>query len=71
MDVYPNFLQGEIYVRYSNFEDLKEKITSFEIESRHPSVQIIPIDESVPRRSKKKPTYFEKNSYTRSAQEIV
>ena len=67
MDIYNNFLQGEIYLRYEDFEDLKKKLIEFEKQSRHPIVHIIPI-ESGPGRSYKKPTSFQVNSYTRSAQ---
>lgn len=44
MDIYNNFLQGEIYLRYEDFEDLKKKLIEFEKQSRHPIVHIIPID---------------------------
>jgi hypothetical protein len=44
MDIFPNFMQAEIYVRYSDFEELKLKLIQFEKLTRHPPVHIIPID---------------------------
>jgi hypothetical protein len=66
MDIYDNFLQAEIYLRFTEFETLKERLNELEKQARNPSIHIIPI-ESVPGRSSKKPTLFQGNSYTRSA----
>lgn len=65
MELFNNFLQGEIYVRHDDIEDLQKSLTNIEETLRLPAGQLIPAT------AHRFPTYFVRNDYTRSAQEIV
>ena len=65
MDLYSNFVQGEIYVRRSDVEELQHCLLEMEKLSKLPAGQLVNT------RTEEMPTYFVRNDYTRSAQEIV
>ena len=65
MELYNNFIQGEIYVRQSDVEQLQKILLHIEKKYKVPAGQLVPLP------SKTLPTFFVKNNFTASAQEIV
>lgn len=62
MELYNNFLQGEIYVRKADVEELQRHLLTFEKEWELPAAQLIGMSPV------HLPTHFIKNNYTSSAQ---
>jgi vacuolar-type H+-ATPase subunit I/STV1 len=65
MEFFNNFLQGRIYVRTADLETLLGLLSQLESELKLPAGQLIQTS------TEKFPTYFDRNDFTRSAQEIV
>lgn len=62
MELYNNFLKGEIYIRKEDVPDLQRLFQNIEQVMKIPSGQIVAVD------TNKFPTNFITNSYTASAQ---
>ena len=65
MNLFNNFLSGEIYVRKDDVPDMQKLLQMIESNMKIPSGQIMATEAS------KYPTHFVLNSYTCSANEIV
>ena len=62
MELYNNFLKGEMYIRKEDVPDLQRLFQNIEQVMKIPSGQIVAVD------TNKFPTNFITNSYTASAQ---
>ena len=65
MDLFNNFVQGEIFVRKDDIDSVQQCLLEVERTSKVPAGQLVET------KTQKRPTYFIRNDYTRSAQEIV
>lgn len=65
MEYFNNFLQGRIFVRTEDLHTLQTTLTDLERELKLPAGHLV---ETM---TEKYPTHFQRNDFTRSAQEIV